>query len=329
MKSVLFLFALLCSLAACRSTLETIAITSGGISNNTSTNPDDLILSNETFAYHSTADGMSISPSNTIKYTAYRVGTEINDISRKSSAKKAKLKCAEKAEIIKREREEKKKVQRLKKEKTKKYPRSKRKNEEKKLRKQLVKEASFKIKKDRLKPQYANIDIKKYFYKKNILNPIFNLMCIPLAIPTFGQSFKWIHPVTRKEFAFSRACNDKSCVGRKNATKTKILIELNARIKRDEIQDNIVIIENLPDSFELKTFKIKKGGGSGNVKSITHEELTKNGETYHQFTIIPKKGSFMNNFKVGILLYVTITPSQYDLIPESVSEINRESSLKE
>jgi hypothetical protein len=325
MKHALALLTLLVCSMACKTNQKVISIDSGGISSTTSTNPGELTNSGETFAYFSTTDGKAIRPSNIITYTTYRYIDEDetddnSDVDTKGKKREKRIKeprtksPKEKTEKVKREKLPKEKWEKIKREKVAKAPRVKLSKEDKERKHKLAKEAAEKMRSENKKRQYADVSLTKAFYKKNLLNPITNLICIPLSVPTFGQSFKWMHPVNRKDVVLLRKCQTDNCTGAKNATQTKVLIDVATRIKRDEIRDSIVVVENLPESFKVNGYRIKKHSGGSDIRDVQYATQERNGKTYHQFTLLPKKGSFRHNANVWIILDVTITPTDQDLV---------------
>jgi len=93
-----------------------------------------------------------------------------------------------------------------------------------------------------------------------------------------------------------------------------VLIETDINVKNDEIKGNIIILDDIPESFTIDDYKIKIKKGRSLISDIKYEEKNENGDKYVLFTIIPKDGSFRKNCSVWIKLFVTIKPSKNDYV---------------
>ncbi len=96
--------------------------------------------------------------------------------------------------------------------------------------------------------------------------------------------------------------------------KKKILIETRIWCKNDQINEDVVIIENLPEGIVVKGFKVKERRGRSNIEKVSYEEKTIDGEVCHVITVKPKKAAFKKKTKVWVILDVLITPKKKHLI---------------
>jgi hypothetical protein len=278
MSKIYHFLVLIAFFSSCKMSQTVFSIDSGGINKQIkSNNLDSLISENETFVAYSKDNSLIINPSNSINYIVYK----------KVSAPKVKVSSPKVSFDLTKTKKEKK--QKGKREKTK------------------------RVKTDKVKPKYAYVNISKSFYKINYLNLINDILAIPMVIPTYGQSILWINPIKQKDYFIAKKCSHpENCNGNEHRVNKTILIETDIIVKNDAINDNVVIIENLPKSIKVNNYKILQKKGSSLISEIKYEEKTLNGKKYHQFTIIPKI-SFTKNCRVWIKLGVTLTPTEQDL----------------
>lgn len=163
--------------------------------------------------------------------------------------------------------------------------------------------------KKRGKNQYAFVDVDKYFYEFKPCRPIISIIAIPFS---FGTSLTFMSPHIKKE-TVSKRISKKELIDR-TLYKEKILIETRIWCKRDEINENVIIVENLPDGITVNDYKIKEKRGKSRIDKIDYQIKTIEGEKCHVFTVIPKDDSFKKKNKIWVILDVTIKPEKKHLI---------------
>ncbi len=155
------------------------------------------------------------------------------------------------------------------------------------------------------KNRYAIVAVDKYFYRFQLWRPIVGILAIPL---TYGSSLAFLPPTPhKKDIEITEVIKDKELIDRTIYHK-KILIETKIWCKKDVIDDDVVIVENLPDIISVNSYKVKTKRGGRRIDSVKHEEKVIDGQNCHIFTIKAKDGVFKKKNKIWIILDVTIKP---------------------
>lgn len=155
------------------------------------------------------------------------------------------------------------------------------------------------------KKQYAFVDVQKYFYKFQIWRPIVGAIAIPLSYTT--SLFYYPPTAHTKKIKVYEQLKEGDMVERTLYQK-RILIETRIWCKKDQIHDNVVVIENLPEGITVDDYKVKVKRGKKRVKDVQYTEKQNGEKKFHEFTIIPSDEAFRKKNKIWIILDVTIKP---------------------
>ncbi len=160
------------------------------------------------------------------------------------------------------------------------------------------------------KERYAFVAVDKSFYKFQLWRPIVSILAIPF---TYGSSLFLLPPSPHKKTTITTSEIKHEEFIDQMIFSRKILIEANIWCKRDVINDNVVIVENLPDIMTVRDYKVKLKKGKRRIDDVKYEKKIIDGETCHVFTIKAKNGVFKKKNKVWIILDVFIKPTSENI----------------
>ena len=166
-------------------------------------------------------------------------------------------------------------------------------------------------KRKRGKKHYAFVVVNKYFYKFLWWRPIVGSLAIPL---TYGSSLGYLNPSPHKKTQIETEIIENEEYVDRTIYNKQILIETRVWCKKDEINDNVIVVENLPEGITVNSYKVKIKKGKRRIENVSYEEKIIDGETCHVFTIKGNNGILRKKNKVWIILDVTIKPNEKHLI---------------